>query len=147
MYSPRALRDKMAASTSRTPPFSVNRPSPCRDHRVWPEPLVPRSSHRPVCVLKLREQESATIAKVGIVKRETGGHDSASPAAAADCRGATQTFAKCLNPGRVTSFAEPYFFSPARVAKAQHRLWKRRGLCCICEEGRYLLNRNGHTGV
>ena len=42
-----------AASTSRTPPFSVSRPSPDRDQGVWPEPLVPRSSSRPGLALSL----------------------------------------------------------------------------------------------
>ena len=35
------------ASTSRTPPLSVSRPSPKRLHGVCPDPLVPRSSSRP----------------------------------------------------------------------------------------------------
>ena len=33
---------------SRTAPFRVRRPSPKREWGVWPEPLVPRSSNRPV---------------------------------------------------------------------------------------------------
>ena len=36
------------AKTSRTPPFSVNRPSPERDQGVRPDPFVPRSSRRSV---------------------------------------------------------------------------------------------------
>ena len=35
-----------AASTSRTPPFKVSRPSAVRDHGVVPDPLVARSSSR-----------------------------------------------------------------------------------------------------
>ena len=35
------------ARISRTPPFSVSRPSPRRDQGVRPLPLVPRSSRRP----------------------------------------------------------------------------------------------------
>ena len=34
------------ASTSRTPPFNVSRPSPRRLHGVCPLPLVPKSSKR-----------------------------------------------------------------------------------------------------
>ena len=36
------------ASTSRTPPLRVSRPSPARDQGVGPDPLVPRSSSRSV---------------------------------------------------------------------------------------------------
>jgi len=56
-------------------------------------------------------------------------------------------FREVLNPDIICSLAEADFLGPARVAKAQHRFWKRRGLCCICEEGRYLLDRHSHAGV
>ena len=59
------------ASTSRTPPFRVSRPSPPRDQGVWPEPLVPRSSSRPGPRLaQLGEQEAAPVAEVGVVDAE-----------------------------------------------------------------------------
>ena len=59
------------ASTSRTPPFSVSRPSPSRDQGVRPEPLVPRSSSRPVAGLaQLGEEEAAAVAEVGVVNAE-----------------------------------------------------------------------------
>ncbi len=58
------------ASTSRTPPFRVSRPSPKRLHGVWPDPLGAKV-HQPACAIaKLREQEAAPIAKVRIVGAE-----------------------------------------------------------------------------
>ena len=58
------------ASTSRTPPLSVSRPSPLRLYGVWPLPLVPRSSRRPAVVAQLGEQEAAAVADLGIVHAE-----------------------------------------------------------------------------
>ena len=65
-YRRQAPRASPSPASSRLADFSVSRPSADSDQHIRPEPLVPRSSSRPVC-RKLRKEEAAAVAQPGVV--------------------------------------------------------------------------------
>ena len=69
------------ASTSRTPPLRVSRPSAPRDHGVVPLPLVPRSSRRPSAGRAAARTGSRGRRRDPGCRSGTGGRDSAAPGA------------------------------------------------------------------
>ena len=58
------------ASTSRTPPFSVSRPSPRATRASGPSPWCRGRAAGRAAVAQLREQEAAAVAEVGVVDPE-----------------------------------------------------------------------------
>ena len=121
------------ASTSRTPPLSVSRPSAVRLYGVWPEPLVPRSSRRPFVIAELGEEEAAAVADVGIVhpelvaviaERERLGR---LPGSGSKRRNAPPTPGLSLQPDAL---------GPAMIEEARDRLGETAGLDRVVERRR-----------
>ena len=109
------------ASSSRTPPLRVSRPSPPRDQGVRPVPLVPRSSSLPSASRGAARTGSRDRRRAAGCTLGTGGRGSAAPGAAQAARQWLEA-AEMMQPLLVGQAVQADPRRPALVAIAQDEL-------------------------